>query len=229
MKNNLNKRTKNLIKVLILFPVIIKYLLLNVIIFLAVQKEANALKLMIDTYTKNPSFGDASKFSGELSTTTQKLQAVESEILQLQQELKSVMNTLDDTTSRSPSLHRSNLTQSQLSISSNFSANSLNQYSDEKDMTRRISTASNNNDSITAPPPPPPPPIVIQSNDDNTEEVEAVALYDFDDETGESLSMSEGDKFVVMEQFEDGWARVRRIEDSEEGFVPISYIEIQTK
>ena len=68
---------------------------------------------------------------------------------------------------------------------------------------------------------------MIQQTDDN-ENIEAVALYDFDDESGESLNMREGDKFVVIEQFEDGWARVKRVEDSEEGFVPISYIEIQT-
>ena len=98
---------------------------------------------MIDTYTKNPSFGDASKFSGEYSATTQKLQSIESEIQQLQQELKSVMTTLDDNTSRSPSLHRNNLTQSQMSISSNFSTNSLNQYSEEKDLHRKSSTTSN--------------------------------------------------------------------------------------
>ena len=43
-----------------------------------------------------------------------------------------------------------------------------------------------------------------------------------------SIQMTEGEEFHVLEQDQgDGWTRVRR-SSGEEGFVPTSYIEIQS-
>ena len=43
---------------------------------------------MVDTYSKNPGFGDASKLTGELNTTNEKLNQLYGEEQQLQQEQK---------------------------------------------------------------------------------------------------------------------------------------------
>ena len=60
-------------------------LLIRLTIKFSVTKEVNSLKLMVDTYSKNPGFGDASKLTGELNTTTEKLNQLHGEEQQLQQ------------------------------------------------------------------------------------------------------------------------------------------------
>ena len=45
-----------------------------------------------------------------------------------------------------------------------------------------------------------------------------------------SISMYEGEEFHIMEHDQgDGWMRVRRMNNLEEGFVPTSYVEIDKK
>lgn len=52
------------------------------------------------------------------------------------------------------------------------------------------------------------------------------ALYSFDAQSEGSIPMVEGDDFQVIELDQgDGWTRVRRNDNTEEGFVPSSYIE----
>ncbi|CAG0882430.1 unnamed protein product [Cyprideis torosa] len=52
------------------------------------------------------------------------------------------------------------------------------------------------------------------------------ALYPFEAQSDGAIPMCEGEELFVLETDQgDGWTRVRRIEDSEEGFVPTSYIE----
>ena len=85
-----------------------------------------------------------------------------------------------------------------------------------------------NHCSQTPSPPPPPvpsePPIQLLSR--------VVALYPFQGEVENSLSMEGGEELLVTESDIDGWTRVRRLESkdditgpSSEGFVPSSFIK----
>ncbi|GAA5849672.1 hypothetical protein JCM8547_000530 [Rhodosporidiobolus lusitaniae] len=85
-----------------------------------------------------------------------------------------------------------------------------------------------------APTPPPPPPVpsvpravppppaaaAVQGN--------AVALYDFESQGDDELSLAEGERVVFVPGGSDDpeWAKVRRVGGGEEGVVPVSYIEI---
>lgn len=54
----------------------------------------------------------------------------------------------------------------------------------------------------------------------------AQALYGFEAQSEGSIPMGEGEIFEVVELDQgDGWTRVRRINDQEEGFVPTSYLK----
>ncbi|CAG0923028.1 unnamed protein product [Notodromas monacha] len=56
------------------------------------------------------------------------------------------------------------------------------------------------------------------------------ALYSFDAQSEGSIPMCEGEDLQVIELDQgDGWTRVRRVDQSEEGFVPTSYIEISLR
>ncbi|GAA5924858.1 hypothetical protein JCM3775_005489 [Rhodotorula graminis] len=79
-----------------------------------------------------------------------------------------------------------------------------------------------------APTPPPvaravpaPPPAAAQQGN-------AVALYDFESQGDDELSLAEGERvvFIVGGSDDAEWAKVRRIATGEEGVVPVSYIEI---
>ena len=70
-------------------------------------------------------------------------------------------------------------------------------------------------------PPPPPPPLAPP------QEPLAVALFDFQTDSEDTLSMREGERFRVIEPDLDGWTNVQRIEDGVQGYVPTAYIEIQ--
>ena len=58
----------------------------------------------------------------------------------------------------------------------------------------------------------------------------AVALYPFHSESSETLDMSEGEEFLVLEDDIEGWTKVRRrnkktSSQKELGFVPSSFIK----
>ena len=74
------------------------------------------------------------------------------------------------------------------------------------------------------PPPPPPGPVVPPTP---TPEPGAVALFDCQADSEDTLTMAEGDRFRVIEPDLDGWTSVQRLEDGVQGFVPSAYIEIQ--
>ena len=74
------------------------------------------------------------------------------------------------------------------------------------------------------PPPPPPPGPALPSAG---QETVAVALFDFQTDSENTLSMAEGDSFRIIDPDVDGWTNVQRMEDGAEGYVPSAYIEIQ--
>ncbi|GAA6022616.1 hypothetical protein JCM10207_003924 [Rhodosporidiobolus poonsookiae] len=68
----------------------------------------------------------------------------------------------------------------------------------------------------------PPPPAVAKPQGN------AVALYEFESQGDDELSLAEGERVVFVAGGSDDpeWAKVRRVDGSEEGVVPASYIEI---
>ncbi|GAA5885691.1 hypothetical protein JCM6882_007530 [Rhodosporidiobolus microsporus] len=87
----------------------------------------------------------------------------------------------------------------------------------------------------TPPPAPPAPPLPNGSRAvppppqaAKREEGNALALYDFESQGDDELSVSEGERVVFIPGGSDDpeWAKVRRVGSSEEGVVPASYIEI---
>ena len=200
-----------------------------------------SLQLMIQTYTQNPKFGDAKQFQGELDAAAHKVQLLESELHAMQTELVDVDNTLENIKNQSPSINQirrekspsgslaSSLLSAQVSVSSTtdsldsgqesrkhqgldsgiyLTGNSMRQTSEwEEDVYDDLSTP-------------------LPSED--LEKV--VALYQFESDSADTIPMAEREEFLIIEDDQDGWTKVKRInkrffDDVGEGFVPTSFIQ----
>jgi hypothetical protein len=73
------------------------------------------------------------------------------------------------------------------------------------------------------PPRPPSPP--DQAEQEAIEGLEAVALYDFQAQGDDELTVAEGDALWIIEQDSDEWWKCRNVQ-GEEGVVPASYVEV---
>jgi len=214
-----------------------------------VQKEMSALQMMIETYTQSPQFGDAQKFQGEHETAVHKVQILESELEAFKTELIDVNNKLDNLRARSPTMNRK---------ASQSLPNTINRKQIREGPTRTTDwdddfdesdgTSIEINHSITipvpppmqspassaAPPPPPPPPApglpAPPEKEEEPEQKKIVALYPFDADTPDTISMAEGEEFVVLVEDQDGWTKVQRVDnrffnDIGEGYIPTSYTQ----
>ena len=55
----------------------------------------------------------------------------------------------------------------------------------------------------------------------------AVAIYDFSgNEAEETLTIEGGEELEIIEDDFDGWTKVKKLSNGEEGFVPSAYIEL---
>ncbi|GAA5830792.1 hypothetical protein JCM11251_001076 [Rhodosporidiobolus azoricus] len=79
-----------------------------------------------------------------------------------------------------------------------------------------------------AAPSPPPAPHIPGTNGVQKAQGNATALYDFESQGDDELSVAEGERVVFIPGGSDDpeWAKVRRVGTAEEGVVPASYIEI---
>ena len=187
---------------------------------------------------------DHEKFQNEINAARTKLKLLESELLGLKSGLSLVMNGLEENGSRSPSLARSNLTRSKMSIGSSVTSDlsQVRSMDSPSDLSGVRMDSESPNDSkeedyeefprdsepgdiqIAVPPPPPPMPLPPSAGQTNQF---AEAQYDYDGPDDTTLSLVAGDRFLILEADNDGWTKVRRIADGAEGFVPSSYIEIE--
>ena len=203
-----------------------------------------ALQVMVQTYTQTPKFGDVKKFQGELETAAHRVQVLESELNAFKTELADVNNALENIRSKSPLVSRKHSTQSQLSNSSSsspqLSTDSPTLGSGWGDDFRDISELPPpqpnqptsipipppmQDASVPAPPPPPPPPGAPMQDDKEPNLRKVVALYQFDSEAPDTLPMAVGEEFFVIDDDQDGWTKVERVDHTEEGFVPSSFIQ----
>jgi hypothetical protein len=56
--------------------------------------------------------------------------------------------------------------------------------------------------------------------------IPAIALYDYEAQTDDELSIRENDSLEVIDKSEPGWALVRNVKTGKEGSVPETYIEV---
>ena len=218
----------------------------------------SGLQLMIESYTKNPSYGDVNKFRGELDKVTHKVQLLESDLFSLNTEMSEIVkrlgpDTVDpglDSTVETVSLCGSDSRSETQSRSSGYpsSASSLevaeveSQYGSVGSYRTTIQDLINNSPGLYLPAstqeqdreeqeedlPPPPPDLLMEEVEAVVEEeVEVVmALYQFDVMTEGNIALAEGEEVYRLGPDEEGWMKVRRLDGSEEGFVPTSFLRI---
>ena len=74
---------------------------------------------------------------------------------------------------------------------------------------------------------PPRAPSPSDQQQDVVEGLEAVALYDFQAQGDDELTVAEGDALWIIEQEGDEWWKCRNV-DGSEGVVPASYVEVSS-
>ena len=218
----------------------------------------SGLQLMIESYTKNPSYGDVNKFRGEMDKVTHRVQLLESDLFTLNSELAEIVKRLPGPETVEPGLDSSVETESLCgsdtrsetqSQSSGYpsSASSLevaeveSQYGSVGSYRTTIQDLINNSPGLYLPAttqeqdqeeqeedlPPPPPDLLMEEVEAVVEEVEVVmALYQFDVMTEGNIALAEGEEVYRLGPDEEGWMKVRRLDGSEEGFVPTSFLRI---
>ena len=69
----------------------------------------------------------------------------------------------------------------------------------------------------------PPPPPTLTAPDQRL----VLAIYSFDADPGaeDTITITDGETLVVVEEEPNGWTKVRRRHGVEEGFVPTSYLQ----
>ena len=158
---------------------------------------------MIQSYTQNPSFGDATTFQEELDSTILKVQKLEADLHYLNLILKEFDSQLEEKKS----------SQKQAPLTPNLSP----KLSADSPVSSRASSAGYGT-------------ISTGSEGDSDDSDVVVALYDYDGLCGESsIAMIAGELFIIEGEDEDGWTKVRRkniTEEGYQGFVPTSYLTI---
>ena len=156
---------------------------------------------MIQSYTQNPSFGDATTFQEELDSTILKVQKLEADLHYLNLILKEFDSQLEEKKS----------SQKQAPLTPNLSP----KLSADSPVSSRASSAGYGT-------------ISTGSEGDSDDSDVVVALYDYDGLCGEStIAMIAGELFIIEGEDEDGWTKVRRkniTEDICQGFVPTCYL-----
>ena len=158
---------------------------------------------MIQSYTQNPSFGDATTFQEELDSTILKVQKLEADLHYLNLILKEFDSQLEEKKS----------SQKQAPLTPNLSP----KLSADSPVSSRASSAGYGT-------------ISTSSEGDSDDSDIVIALYDYDGQCGESsIAMIAGELFIREGEDEDGWTKVRRKNITEgrvQGFVPSSYLKL---
>ena len=155
---------------------------------------------MIQSYTQNPSFGDATTFQEELDSSILKVQTLEAKLHSLNIVLKEIDYQLEQRKSSQKTSHPTpSLSPKLESASPEGSRASSAGYG-------TISSVGSSDSDIVC------------------------ALYDYAGKCGDSsIAMVAGELFTRTEGDEAGWTKVRRINSNKggsEGFVPTSYLTL---
>ncbi|XP_066940736.1 formin-binding protein 1 isoform X17 [Macrobrachium rosenbergii] len=202
----------------------------------------DGLLKMKEVYEGNPSLGDPMSITGQLTDSCQKIEKLRADLQRYQSLLEDV-DTLGTggATSGGPSTpnslarHHSNVMSphhnggasprsSVTSHRTSLSDESLSRPESGIGLSHNSLPGSDTYDQPDGP------------DDDNAEFYDAEplpiigtcrAMYAFEGTSEGSMSMAEGEELSIIELDQgDGWTRVRRVGEFEEGFVPTSYIEM---
>ena len=202
---------------------------------------------MVQTYLKNPNFGDASKFQEELDLVMQKLKSFEEGLAALKRELDLVESKMSlnmrHSLLSSPSQSLVSMSTSSSNVS-DFTCDSITIGDDDSDVfefrghredalkclndinsdicSSSCSSDGNKSDQL-----------VTDGYErlsgeweDEFESAKVIAIYDYDGAEEGTLSMNVGDQFEVLGTEVDGWINVRRNGFVEEGFIPAEFIQL---
>ncbi|XP_071096078.1 cdc42-interacting protein 4 homolog [Haliotis cracherodii] len=172
------------------------------------QAEREGMLKMKDVYANNPALGDPSTLDKKIEENAQKID-------DLRQDLQKFENYLGEADGK----HRRHSTSNESlspSVSDGSTPASQQQVSEPG--------TPNLQHNVYAP---------IDGDEEGEDEFETFpiigtcrALYPFDGSSEGSISMLENEEFNIIEADQgDGWTRVKR-DDTSEGFVPTSYIEV---
>jgi len=173
--------------------------------------EIKALRVMIKSYTQNPSFGDVKTFQEELDSTILKVQKLEADLHSLNLALKALEHQLEEKKCIQKPVLVTPTPSPKLSVGSTSSAGygTINSYRSSSDIGSDDGSDGGSSINITD--------IVC-------------ALYSYDGQCGESsIAMIAGELFTRLGEDEDGWTKVRRRKNTGqrwEGFVPTSYLTV---
>uniref|UniRef100_A0A8D9BX72 Formin-binding protein 1-like n=2 Tax=Cacopsylla melanoneura TaxID=428564 RepID=A0A8D9BX72_9HEMI len=182
------------------------------------QQESAAREGLIkmkDVYEDNPNLGDPHLIEGQLSETDSRLE-------KLKIDLHKYQTYMEESDANSPAGMRKNNTASSNppppsntnSVNSNGVQNVQQQGMEEPDLPNSRTSLPDSD-----------PPEYFDLPPLGT----AKALYPFEASSEGSIPMFDGEELYIIELDQgDGWTRVRRQTDSEEGFVPTSYIQTIT-
>ena len=170
--------------------------------------EIRGLRVMIESYTQNPSFGNPRMFDEELESSILRVQKMESELHSQNMLLQDINRNLE---------LKQSLSQRNLPLLSHPTG-LYNQEGSTTSSSTGYGTISNYSSSEVG----------SERGEDveNVNSVLVIALYPYNGECGESsIAMEAGEQFVMTEGDEGGWSRVRRLSQGEEGFVPTAFLQ----
>jgi len=220
------------------------------------SKELNSLHQMMQTYQKQPKFGDSKKFQKDIQRAeigTKQLEdrmtSLKAEHAQVEQNLKNLKERFSPrlpmgSDTRHPSFKRGPSHSTEGSVASSSDTSSSQGIYDIPN----VPPIPDFEDDYGHIPPPPPPPLPGQdissmSTRSDSPSVSPApsstdvvgrcrALYDYHNANMEEsqIPMHAGEEFLLIEGDCDGWTRVRRATSNpqygDEGFVPSTWIEM---
>jgi len=215
------------------------------------MKEKQALEMMVQTYIKNPNFGDATRFQQELDLVIQKLESNEEGLTVLKRELDLVESKMSlnirHSLLSSPSRSLASMSTNS-SNGSDFISDSIIIGDDDSDIfedeghgkdihhvlnksdgdafSTNSSSVGNESEIVGDQ-------LVTDGDDrlsgeweDEFENETVIAMYEYDGAEEGTLSMGVGDQFEVLDTEVSGWINVRRKGFIEEGFIPAAFTQL---
>ncbi|ESO02102.1 hypothetical protein HELRODRAFT_186418 [Helobdella robusta] len=174
--------------------------------------ERDGMLKMQDVYKQNTALGDPHTVSKQLEENGQKLDRLRVELQKFER------------ISRNSALRNNSI--SGTSLTTITCSNSRSKKNESNNVRESCQSSTLDQDSFDD----------IDDDDDNYDDIDqkpqgnCVAIYPFTAPSEGSISMEDGEVFQIMEFDQgDGWMRVRRLNNSEEGFVPTTYVQIRDK
>ncbi|XP_021117533.1 formin-binding protein 1 isoform X8 [Heterocephalus glaber] len=186
-----------------------------------IQKEMDqrdAITKMKDVYLKNPQMGDPASLDHKLAEVSQNAERLRLEVQKFEAWLAEVEGRLPgrgEQARRQSGMYESQQPPAVRSCAQDRESSPDGSYTEEQSQESELKVQATDFD----------------DEFDDEEPLPAIgtckALYTFEGQNEGTISVAEGETlFVIEEDKGDGWTRIRRSEEEEEGYVPTSYVEV---